>query len=414
MRPHVRAWILFLPVIALLAAGSIDHLAAQVASVTPSSQYPAHGSTIAACVHITPGGMALLGSYGAKLEWNPSVLAYQSYSGGNPPFDTPVVNTADVAIGRISFSDASPLGAAGSLFVFCVELMVSRPAAGPFSSPLDLTLTSLYTPGFTNLLPTAIVTDSSVNVLVECTIADVLADPISSINSGDALVLLANEIALPIPAASSERILARCGDVNGDGSSNSIDSNIDLSFEVGISIAGTFLGMSNRTSENCGACSGGAGGGVSAPVVESVEGASISGEVTAAAEVSGGMPRRGEEFEVTVAVDLGTSGYSLGSYGALLAWDSRAVEFVGALGGSTRGFPAALLNGAEASKGLLRFAQADPLGATGRVEILRARFRARRTIPHPQDIFFLSFTSMGTPAPGFTDLLPVLVTEHGR
>ncbi len=416
MRSRTKPSLPLLPlIVVLLAAAAIDPAVAQFATaeVTPSTQYPADGSTIGACVHITPGGMAALGSYGARLDWNPSVLSYLAHTGGDPPFDTPVVNTSDVATGRISFSDADPMGTGVTSFVFCVHFMVSRSVGGMISSPLDLTLTSIYTPGFTDLLPTTTVVDSFVNVLVQCVIGDVLADPVSAINSGDALVLLANEIALPIPAESSDRILARCGDGNGDGSANSIDSNIDLSFEVGISTAGTFIGVSNQIFEDCGTCSGGAGS--SAPAGGSVEGAPASAaEITAGVEIAGGRVRRGEEFEAAVIVEMGASGDSLGSYGARLAWDPRAVDFLGARGGSTHGFTSPLLNGAESSAGLLRFAQADPVGAAGRVEILRARFRAKRAIPHPDGIFLLDFTSLGTPAPGFMDLLPLLVAGSAR
>ncbi len=380
------------------------------ASVTASNNRPAEGSRISACVHLDMDGTGeALGSYGASLAWDPGVLRYFSYTGGTFPFDTPFVNIANVAAGTLRFADADATGASGEVFVFCATFDVIGTA--PSTTPLDLELTSLFAAGtFADLLPGALVADGTVAVLPACTIGDVNAD--GGINSGDALILLANEVGLPLPPPVPSLIAAGCGDVNGDGMTNSTDANIILSYEVGLVRAEDFpLGDSNRTFQECPFCAPSAPA-LAAPALASAAiTAEEVGPLTVRITSSADHPKRGLEFEVTVALDGGGNGRSIGSYGAVLRFDPRAMTFLNAAGGRTAGFEGPMVNRSGAAGGEIRFAHASPEGASGTVELLRVRFRALRALPDPGRVVGVGFTSLAAPAPGFENLLPGLQVD---
>ncbi len=122
----------------------------------------------------------------------------------------------------------------------------------------------------------------------------------------------------------------------------------------------------------------------------------------------------GEEFELLVTVDLGESDKHLGSYGARLRWNQRAVKFLGATGGQTAGFRAPLVNLATVAGGEIRFADANPMGAGGNVELIRVRFRALRGLRKLSKVFDLEFTSLGAPGPRFENLAPLVAPGRDR
>lgn len=146
------------------------------------------------------------------------------------------------------------------------------------------------------------------------------------------------------------------------------------------------------------------------PVAAEATDGSVVWRLTAAP----GMPRPGEEFELAVLVEMGGSPYALGSYGAVLRWDPVGLEFLGVTGGRMPGFSSPIINQTDAPTGDLRFAEANPLGATGTIEVLRARFRSRRAIPRLDQVFDLQFSSMATIGPRFENLLPILGPEPDR
>ena len=122
-----------------------------------------------------------LGSYGAVLRWDPAVLQYQSDTGGGePPFDTAVVNRTDVAAGILRFSDASPLGVPGGINVINVSLRV---VADPCltTTLLDLEFTSLFgAETFEDLLQVLQVQDATPSVT--CLFLELrLVDPLNTI-----------------------------------------------------------------------------------------------------------------------------------------------------------------------------------------------------------------------------------------
>jgi hypothetical protein len=225
-----------------------------VCTVTVSTPEPATTSQIAACVHIDMSSHPdPLGSYGAELTWDPLVLDYVSWTGGDPPFLEPTVNTDDVGLGLLTFADADPNGAGGNVYVSCGQFDVIGVADS--SSTLDLEMTSVYTAGtFIDLMPTAEAFDDSVSVILECTIGDVNDD--GSIDSGDALIILSNGIGLPIPPELDERLVAGCGNADGEGDTDATDANVILSFEIGLDVSGNPIDGSNATIDDCADCSG--------------------------------------------------------------------------------------------------------------------------------------------------------------
>ncbi len=135
-----------------------------LATVRPSNEYPTPGSTIVACVDIdidaTSGS---LGNYAATLTWDAAILNYQSFSGGDSPFDTPIVNESSTAGGSLVFSDADATGSMGQVQVLCVYFDVIG-ATGTTSS-LDLELTSAFAANtFADLMPSVIDNDNTVVV----------------------------------------------------------------------------------------------------------------------------------------------------------------------------------------------------------------------------------------------------------
>jgi len=143
------------------ASPSLTGAAGPVARVLPAELEAFTGQTFSVSVEVdmTPTGEPL-GSYGAVLRWNPAALRYLSDGGGAAPFDTPVVNRADVASGVLRFADASAAGAAGRVRVLVVQFMAVAPPCAV--APLDLELTSLYAAGsFVDYLPLLAVVDGA-------------------------------------------------------------------------------------------------------------------------------------------------------------------------------------------------------------------------------------------------------------
>jgi len=113
-------------------------------------------------VDVGQGGQGL-GSYGGSLSWDASVLRFLSFTGGDPPFDAPVVNTEDVLDGLLAYADASPVGAHGRLRLLTV--VFEALAEPPASSELDLDFGSLFGAGdFQDLVPLLEVEDGTVCV----------------------------------------------------------------------------------------------------------------------------------------------------------------------------------------------------------------------------------------------------------
>ena len=129
-----------------------------VVEVSPSSTIALTGATATVSVDIDLGSETL-GSYGGTLVWDPTVLEFVSWAGGDPPFDTPVVNTGNATSGMLSFADAAATGAQGGLTV--LEVTFQTAGEPPATTVLDLELSSLFSGDFEDLAPQANVEDGT-------------------------------------------------------------------------------------------------------------------------------------------------------------------------------------------------------------------------------------------------------------
>lgn len=153
-----RGWKGAICALGLLAVASPAG-AAPVARVLPAETETLTGDTLRFRIEVDMTGTAQrLGSYGAVLRWDPGQLRYASHAGGQPPFQTPVVNTLEVGSGILRFSDADPGGAAGRVTVIEVSFLVLVPPNPCAPAAVDLGFTSLFAAGtFDDLLPSLVV-----------------------------------------------------------------------------------------------------------------------------------------------------------------------------------------------------------------------------------------------------------------
>ncbi len=129
-------------------------------------------------------------------------------------------------------------------------------------------------------------------------------------------------------------------------------------------------------------------------------------QVVVGAQGSSVQVAPGGQVTVPVVVDMtGSGGFSLGSLAAQLSWTPATLRYVGATGGS---FGAPTLN-PDSATGTLRFAVANPAGATGQVVVLNVTFDATGA---SGDTTYLNVAvSQLTSAVSFTDLTPVTTSS---
>jgi hypothetical protein len=133
---------------------------------------------------------------------------------------------------------------------------------------------------------------------------------------------------------------------------------------------------------------------------------SARAQVVVGIQASGISMAPGGFVTVPVVVDMtGSGGFSLGSFGATLTWKASTLRFVGAASG---GFAAPAVN-PDSATGTLRFAVANPGGATGRVVVLLATFNA--TGPAGDTTYLTLAVNELTSAVTFTNLTPVTTTS---
>ncbi len=133
-------------------------------TATPSNPTPDVGDQITVDINIDVSGVAgsdnALGSYTGTLNWDPAILAYQSFSGAPPAGFTGVVNTASTGTGQIGFNGANASGAPGNTIVLTVTFNV----VGAGTSALDLGISAMSAATtFVDLLPVLTVTDGSLD-----------------------------------------------------------------------------------------------------------------------------------------------------------------------------------------------------------------------------------------------------------
>ncbi len=174
------AALLLLQITAGLAQDLARGLSAQQvqARVVPSNAEPQPGTTINADVFIDTRGIVgadnRLGSYQARLRWNTSVLQFVNATGGDAPWNAPIISTQQTNSGIVDWLQTLAGGAAPADFrVFRVNFRVVGTAGN--TSPLDLSFSEMNSSTFRNILSLVEVKDSTVTVNAPPTI-----DPIAN------------------------------------------------------------------------------------------------------------------------------------------------------------------------------------------------------------------------------------------
>ncbi len=135
-----------------------------ISSVSPSNSTPAPSETITADIVIDmTGSSELLGSFTGSVEWDPTVLSYDSNSGMQGGF-TGLVNTDNSATGSLGFNGINAGGGSGTLTVLTVTFNVI--GAHESSTTLDVDFSAMSAAlTFVNLLPVLTVNDATVTVM---------------------------------------------------------------------------------------------------------------------------------------------------------------------------------------------------------------------------------------------------------
>ena len=113
-----------------------------VVKLSPSKAKPSLGETMAIAITIDMAQVEeKLGAYSAILRWNPKVLEYAGYEGGNTEgFDHPLVMEREVDKGRLKFNQFNPEGASGQVNIINVTFVVKSKFA---DNSLEIELSSL-------------------------------------------------------------------------------------------------------------------------------------------------------------------------------------------------------------------------------------------------------------------------------
>ncbi|NUQ44253.1 MAG: hypothetical protein HUU32_22940, partial [Calditrichaceae bacterium] len=184
-----------------------------------------------------------------------------------------------------------------------------------------------------------------------------------AVTSLDALLILTNDVGIPVPQPVLDRIAIGFGDVIDDGLVNSTDALKILTWEVGIPVP-------NPQPDDV----------VCLPVASlgksTLPPAAEGTEVNAYAVLN----LSGQTLEVPVTIDLANSGEKLGSYTMTLSWNPALLEFTGFSGGNTDGFADPVVNDLNAKQGRLVAAHAYPRGGEGEVNVLNARFTLKGNV----------------------------------
>jgi hypothetical protein len=124
------------------------------ATATPSKVKPNIGEVITVSITIDVSATThMLGSFTGTLNWNPSLLNYQTNSGLQAGY-TGAVNDANASAGQLVFNGAKPSGTGGTINVLNITFR--------FDGPSDVTLNLAFSAmsaalTFTDLLPVLVV-----------------------------------------------------------------------------------------------------------------------------------------------------------------------------------------------------------------------------------------------------------------
>ncbi len=341
---------------------------------------------VTVCVDMrnAPAPDTLLGSFTARLKWDPSLYEFA----GSPELlsgYTGIVNVDEVH-GSILFNGARFDGQGGLIDIFRAHFKAIGPvgSSAPFEVEFEAAAAAY---SFRDLLAQLFVGVCRVEISKPGLLGDVNDDGL--VNSTDALILMSFDVGLPIPLAAQNRIAEAFGDVNDDGNTNTTDALIILSFDAGIPvpypIGEPFCPGTVKTKTSA------------QSVLKSTE---PSVHITANRQ---NEDRLKGTFEVPVYVDMSQIDESLGSYSAQIAWNTEHLSLLSYEGGSSQGFENPLVNETQIEEGLLKMAHAHVEGGKGLIHLFTLTFKALQE-PKDED-FSLSFHNMAS-SKTFVNLLP--------
>ncbi len=172
----------------------------------------------------------LLGDYSARLTWDPALLEFVGFTGGVPPFDSPVVQDENASAGELTFEDFYAAGGGGEIIVINVEFKAVGDAG--LSGVLAVSFSEMIAAGtHKNLLPITVTEDANFVTEHGCLLGDVTNDNNPAIF--DAFVIANYAVGNPIPAEFLERIEQGCGDVTLDGLTRIFDAFVIANYAVG-------------------------------------------------------------------------------------------------------------------------------------------------------------------------------------
>lgn len=361
---------------------------------------PAPGSFVTVTwVVDTATAQTSIGSFGGALRWDPWVLRFVDWETGDAGFDDVVCNEAEAADGRLRCSGTNTAGAEGRLELVCARFEVLGPER--WVSPLDLEWSSLYAAAdaaepYEDLLPLLITRDDFVGVAPVARIGDVLAN--ERIDSGDALVVLSEEVELPVPEESARRLDERLADANGDGTTDSTDANVLLSYEVGLETPRP-AGERNVFDDRCGEAVLSAAAEPQGPV-----GTLAADLIFDRAQVAPGETVRVQAWLTNTTSDR------LGSYTGTLRWPAGRYRLVSIAPGDAEPLARPKINGELAGEGRALFAAAAPHGNEATSVLLVVAELEALVAGTPTDDVTADYSAVAGISPGFASLRETL--EH--
>jgi hypothetical protein len=315
----------------------------------------------------------LLGNFTAVLSWNPAELAItgpsnilSSYSG---------FTNLDPVAGTLTFNGAKAGGQGGVVDILETTFEAIGPVGNTPQIAVDfITMAAANT--FVDLSAGATIRSCRFPIIPSGILGDVNGDGV--VNSTDASVILAFSVGKAVPPDMQARINSGFGDVNADGITNPADALIILTYDVGLPVPyalnKNFCPSDLRSDET---------------VIRSPE-----PEV----EVLVLQKKMAERLvEVPIYVNLSGHAHRLGSFSANIQWNPQALRLIDYEGGITEGFEAPTVNDGRVGSGVLKVADAYPLGAEGIVHILTLKMEVLSDHADPRlQLDFGSMTSAGT------------------
>lgn len=188
--------------------------------------------TVPVTVDLSGAPGRLLGSYRARLAWNPAILTYMQVENGN--FAAPQVTLDSAGEGSVQATATLPSGAGGAVTIFMARFyVVSDSAQSAVTITFDtMTAAAASATPFENLVPLLAYQQGTFCRSMGAW-GDVSGD--AEVNSLDALMTLSVVVGIPL---GGQTVNAALADVDADGRTTSRDALIMLSYAVGLPVTG--------------------------------------------------------------------------------------------------------------------------------------------------------------------------------